>query len=124
MLLSAGTRFLYMIYTLTIQKNKKFKKLYTSIKCVPNKCNHRQILDNASEMEHNKPIHQNIQYTQNRFNQVNWISKNYVHVDQVVIVPLLSLYQCHCFCQSGLLTVQMDYSTDAIFPQLSNHHLA
>ena len=59
MILSAGTRFLFMIYTfknksekkylnLTIQKNMKFKKLYTRIKCVPNKCNHRQILDNAS----------------------------------------------------------------------------
>ena len=84
----------------------------------------------TSEMKHNahnennKPIHQNIQYTQNRFKQVNWTSKNYVHVVHVVIVPLLSLYQCHCFCQIGLLTVQMDYSTDAIFPQLSKHHLA
>ena len=65
----------------------------------------------TSEMKHNahnennKPIRQNIQYTQNRFKQVNWTSKNYVHVVHVVIVPLLSLYQCHCFCQIGLLTV-------------------
>ena len=65
----------------------------------------------TSEMKHNahnennKPIHQKKQYTQNRFKQVNWTSKNYVHVVHVVIVPLLSLYQCHCFCKIGLLTV-------------------
>ena len=48
---------------------------------------------------------QNIQYAQNHFKQVNWTPKNYVHVVHVLIVPLLSLYQCHCFCQIGLLTV-------------------
>ena len=37
--------------------------------------------------ENNKPIHKNIQYTQNRFKQVNWTPKNYVHVVHVVIVP-------------------------------------
>ena len=42
--------------------------------------------------------HQNIRYTQNRFKQVNLTLKNYVHVVHVVIVPLLSLYQYHCFC--------------------------
>ena len=62
-------------------------------------------LKHNAHNENNKPIHQNIQYTQNRFKQVNWTSKNYVHVVHVVIVPLLSLYQCHCFCQIGLLTV-------------------
>ena len=44
-------------------------------------------LTHNAHNENNKPIHQNIQYSQNRFKQVNWTPKHYVHVVHVVIVP-------------------------------------
>ena len=64
-----------------------------------------QLVKHNAHNENDRPIHQNIQYTQNRYKQVNGTPKNYVHVVHLVIVFLLSLYQYHCFCQIDLLTV-------------------
>ena len=69
---------------------------------------HHTLVKHNAHNENNKPIHQNIHYTENRFKQVNWTPKNYVHVVHVVIVPLLSM--------SLLLSNR--------FVDCCNHHLA
>ena len=46
---------------------------------------YRNAVRNGQEKDNAVKTGQNIQYTQNRFKEVNWTPKNYVHVVYVVI---------------------------------------